>query len=280
MELKLGEKRQPSFLDSHPSSEERVRTTLARAAGVPRAAATPISKSRSEFVRRMEGLLVGPDPAHGIFRDELFLHADLDFALKFPRGWQTQNSPQAVMAKPQQGNALLALIVIGKASEADARSAARQLLSQAAQQGLPAEDGGQVRVGTARAYLVRVLVNQSQLLERAYFEHGDLVFALQAAALRTEWDAWSDAFERTQRSFRRLSDDDRALVTETRLTLVPAKAGETLEQVSRRSDNVWSAAETALYNGLRGDEKLSAGFLVKVGREHAYTRKPPAADAD
>jgi predicted Zn-dependent protease len=273
VELRLGQKRATSFLDSHPSSDERVRATLARASQIPRAAATPIAKSRSDFVRRMDGLLVGQDPAQGIFRDNLFLHPDLDFLLKFPRGWQTQNSPQAVMAKPAQGNALVALIAIPHSEGGDARSAARKLLNDAAQQGLPAEDGGQVRVGSARGYRVRVLVNQSQLVERTYFAHGGAVLALQAASLQNEWNAWSGAFDATRQSFRRLSDDDRALIVETRLALVPAKAGETLEQVSKRSDNTWTAAETALYNGLRGDEKLRSGFLVKVGREHPYTPK-------
>jgi predicted Zn-dependent protease len=279
MELKLGEKRRPSFLDSHPSSEERVRAALGRASSIARAAATPIAKNRSEFVRRSEGLLVGPDPAQGIMRDTLFLHPDLDLALKFPRGWQTQNSPEAVVAKPEQGNALIALIAVGPRSKGDARSSARQLLSEAAQQSVPAEDGGQVRVGSARGYLVRLLVNQNQLVERTYFEHGDLVLALHATSLQSEWDSWSDAFEGTQRSFRRLSPDDRAIITETRLALVPAKSGETLEQVSKRSGNAWSAAETALYNGLRGDERLAAGFLVKVGREQPYVAKPKPAGA-
>jgi predicted Zn-dependent protease len=278
MELKLGEKRQPSFLDSHPSSDERVRATLARAAGIPRAAAAPIAKSRSEFVRRTEGLLVGPDPAQGVLRDALFLHPDLDLALQFPRGWQTQNSPQAVLAKPEQGNALLGLIAVGPRSKADARASARQLLSEAAQRQLPAEDGGAVRVGSARGYRVRVLVNQNQLVERTYFDHGELVLALHATTFQNEWDSWSDAFERTQRSFRRLSPDDRAIITETRLALVPARAGETLEQVSKRSANVWGAAETALFNGLRGDERLDAGFLVKVGRERVYAPAPRRDD--
>jgi hypothetical protein len=146
---------------------------------------------------------------------------------------------------------------------------------------VPAEDGGQVRVGNTRGYLVRLLVKQNQLVERTYFAHGDGLLALQAMALQAEWDTWSEEFARTQQSFRRLSDDDRALISETHLTLVRAKAGETLAQVSKRSDNVWSAAETALYNGLRGDEKLAAGFLVKVGREQPYVAKAkPAATTE
>jgi predicted Zn-dependent protease len=230
-------------------------------------------------VRRIEGLLVGPDPAQGLLRDTLFLHPDLDFAVRFPKGWQTQNSPQAVMAKPAQGNAILGLLPVPKSEGADPRSAARKLLSDAAQQGVVAEDGGAVRVGSARGYLVRLL-NQNQLIERTYFAHGDGVYAFQAMAIQQEWSAWSDAFERTQQSFRRLSHDDRALIVETRLALVPAKAGETLEQVSKCSGNSWSAAETALYNGLRGDERLASGFLVKIGSERPYVAKPkPAPEA-
>jgi predicted Zn-dependent protease len=280
MELKLGEKRRATFLDSHPSSEERVTATLARAAQLPRASTPPLAKDRSDFVRRTEGLLVGPDPAQGIFRDTLFLHPDLDFAVRFPKGWQTQNSPQAVLAKPAQGNALIGLLPVPKTEGGDARSAARKALNDAAQQNLAAEDGGVVRVGSVRGYRIRVLVNQNQLIERTYFGHGDDVLAFQAMALQPEWATWSEAFERTVQSFRRLSDDDRALIVETRLALVPARAGETLEQVSKRSgDNAWSAAETALFNELRGDERLAAGFLVKIGRERPYVAKAKSGTA-
>jgi predicted Zn-dependent protease len=279
MELKLGEKRKPNFLDSHPSSDERVRSALARAGKFPRAASAPIAKDRSDFVRRTDGLLVGVDPAQGIFRDTLFLHPDLDFAVRFPRGWQTQNSPEAVLSKPEQGNALIGLLPVPKTEGADAKSAARKALLDAGQQNLPAEDGGQVRVGAVRGYAVRVLA-QNQLIERTYFMHGGSVYAFQAAAPQAEWATWDDAFERVLQSFRRLNDDDRALITETHLALVPAKSGETLEQVSKRSGNSWSAAETALYNGLRGDERLSAGFLVKIGSARPYVAKPkPAAPA-
>ena len=277
MELRLGEKRRPTFLDSHPSSDERVRDTLARASRLTRSALPPLSRDRSAFVRRSEGLLVGPDPAQGIFRDALFLHPDLDFALRFPAGWQTQNSPQAVMAKPAQGSAIVALLAAPKSEGSDPRAAARKLLSEAAQQGHAAEDAGAVRVGSARGHRVRVLAGQGQRIERTYFLHGGSLYALHAQAPQREWSAWADALERTQQSFRRLDDDDRALITETRLALVPAKAGETLEQVSKRSGNAWSAAETALYNGLRGDERLAAGFLVKIGRERPYLAKPAAA---
>jgi predicted Zn-dependent protease len=277
-ELRTGEKRQATFLDSHPTSDERVRRAEQRAASLTASSAAPIARDRSDFVRRAEGILVGPDPAQGIFRENLFLHPDLDFAIRFPRGWQTQNSPQAVMAKPAQGAAIVALIAVPKNEGADARSAAQRMLGEAARQNVPAEDGGSVRVGAAgaRGYRVRAL-SQGQLIERTYFMHGGGVFALHTQTYQQHVDAWADAFDRTLQSFRTLTPDDRAQISETRLALVPAKAGETLEQVSRRSDNAWSAAETALYNGLRGNEKLESGFLVKIAKERPYAGRSSAA---
>lgn len=276
-ELRTGEKRKTGFLDSHPSSEERVRGAIARAGSFTRAAAAPIAKDHNDFVRRFDGLLVGPDPAQGIFRDNTFLHADLDFALVFPRGWQTQNSLQAVMAKPLEGNALIAFLGLPASEGTDPRAAARKALSDAAQQNLPAEDGGSVRVGVARGQRVRVQLTGGQLVERDYFVHGGALYAIQTMALQTESDAWGDAFDRTRASFRKLTDDDRALIVETRIALAAAKQGETLEQVSKRSGNTWSAARTALFNGMRGDERLAAGFLVKIARERPYVK--PAASA-
>jgi predicted Zn-dependent protease len=269
-QVRSGEARRSSFLDSHPSSAERVASASARASRFPRAAASPIAATRSDFVRRMEGLLLGADPAQGVFRDNLFLHPEIDFALRFPRTWQTANTPRAVMAKPKQGNALIGFLGVPKAEGTDARTVARKMLADAQQQGLPGEDAGAARVGSARGHRIRLLVDGSKLVERTVFAHQGALYLMHAEATRSEWAAWEEDFTRTAASFRPLSGDDRALITEERLALVAAKRGETLEQVSKRSDNRWSAAETALANGLRGDERLEAGFLVKIAREQPY----------
>ncbi len=269
-QLRRGESRKATFLDSHPTSAERVQTASARAATLPRYAQPPIAKGRSEFVRKLDGLLVGPDPAQGVFRDNLFLHPDVDFALRFPRGWQTANTPEAVMAKPAEGNALIGLLGVPRSEGTDPRAVARKALGQAAQHGLPGEDAGSVRVGTQRGHRIRVLVGQTKLVERTYFAYDAGLYLFHAEAPQAEFDSWSDAFDRTIASFRPLTEDERASITELRLVLVPAKSGERLEDVSKRSGNQWSAAETALVNGLTGSEKLATGFLVKTAHETPY----------
>ena len=50
------------------------------------------------------GITYGDDPRQGFFEGNTFYHPDLRFQLEFPEGWQTQNTPQAVVARePEAG---------------------------------------------------------------------------------------------------------------------------------------------------------------------------------
>ena len=105
----LGGLRNPTFLDSHPVTAERVQDTAARARSLSVVPAAPIARDRADFLGRLDGLLLGPDPAEGVFQGRRFLHPGLDFALEFPSGWKTVNQKQAVGASGPDGQALIVL---------------------------------------------------------------------------------------------------------------------------------------------------------------------------
>ena len=91
----------PSWLSTHPAPAERVATAAARAAGVP---AQPGAVVRREpFLREIDQIVYGENPRQGYFREDAFYHPDLRFQLRLPDGWQTQNTPQAVIAVAPQG---------------------------------------------------------------------------------------------------------------------------------------------------------------------------------
>jgi predicted Zn-dependent protease len=71
----------------------------------------------------------------------------------------------------------------------------------------------------------------------------------------------------TTRSFRALSDEDRAAVRETRLAIVRAEPGEDLTALKTRTSNVWSAYETAVFNALPPSHRFEGGESVKIARE-------------
>jgi hypothetical protein len=183
------------------------------------------------------------------------------------------------MAKPKEANAVVGLLALPSKEGTDPRAAARAAVEQAQQQSIPAEEAGRVRVGSLAGYRMRALVGQTKLVERTYFPYRGGLLAFHAEAPQSEFASWEDDFDKVIASFRPLDDDDRPLITERRLALVAARSGETLEQVSKRSANAWSAAETALANGLTGSERLSAGFLVKIAREQVYRGARSATSA-
>ena len=62
-------------------------------------------------------------------------------------------------------------------------------------------------------------------------------------------------------------------IREMRLQLVTARPGENLEQLSKRTGNVWEIEITATVNQLPPDESLTGGQLIKIGVWQPYSRK-------
>ena len=98
-----------SFFANHPATPERVKNTTAAARTLTRGAAHPIAATRPTFLAHLDGLVVGPDPASGIFVGNVFQHPDLGLALEMPAGWKTKNTPAAAIAMQPNGRAAVAL---------------------------------------------------------------------------------------------------------------------------------------------------------------------------
>ena len=60
-----------------------------------------------------------------------------------------------------------------------------------------------------------------------------------------------------------MTETERRTIRITRLRLVSAKPGESLDALGRRVDNAWTLAETAVANGIVAGDPLSGG-LIKV----------------
>jgi predicted Zn-dependent protease len=259
-----GAERLPSFLDSHPVTAERVRDTAARARTLAAAPGGPVAATRREFLARLEGLLVGPDPRQGVFQGTRFLHPGLDFALDFPAGWTTQNQTSAVAAAPPEGGALLVLELQGETG--DPRDAA-QRFAQANR--LRLVSGREARIGGLPAYrALSQLDSQGQTLavDLTWIAHPRGMFRIAGAAPPARFERFQPLAAATARSFRSLEPDERASLHELRLAVVSARAGETLAALSDRTGNRWSAEETAVSNALVPDARLAEGDLVKIAR--------------
>jgi predicted Zn-dependent protease len=221
-----------------------------------------VARDRSDFLHRIEGITVGPDPREGVFRGSLFLHPELDFAIAFPSGWQAQNGKTAVGAVSPQRDALVLLEL--QSGSTDPRDAARRWVDA---NGVSVIESGLARVGSFSAYRVLAEGRSQQgpvALLATFVAHPRGMFRITGVTSPSNWRYHSTAFERAAGSFRRVSSQERAGIRPVRLRIAEARSGESLADLGQRTGNQWDARETALANGLDPGARLQAGQLVKV----------------
>jgi predicted Zn-dependent protease len=257
-----------SFFANHPATPDRVKDTTAAARTLTRRAARPIAGTRSAFLARVDGLVVGPDPATGLFVGNTFQHPDLGFVVEMPAGWKTKNTPATAIAMQPAGRAAVALQLVAEGD--DPMKGAREdgvddkLARQATQRtisGLPAVQ----------------LVGQDRdtRLHLTWIAHQHHVFRVTGVSAIRDFESYRETFARTASSFRPLGRDERERITEVRLRARPLRADESLAAFVARNGGVWKVEQTAVANGVTVDAKLEGGFAVKVPIRQRYEGRRP-----
>ena len=268
--LRQGRRASSSFLDDHPATPERVSTAAGRArefAGMPR---RPIAGERSEFLERFKGLVIGEDPAQGLFRSSDFLHPDLDLFLSFPRGWTTRNAAESVGAIAPNQRAFMKLELQGAGD--DPRAAAASVLGT--MQGRVLRQNG-FRIGELPAFRAVVAEGES-VAELTWVAHDKRIFRLTSvSAVESYKDRYDRLFLRTAQSFRPLTAAERASMVRLRLDAEQVRPGETLADFSKRTDNRWTLEETATANAIFAFDALEEGRWLKLARAESVAAAPP-----
>lgn len=260
-----------SFFASHPRTPERVRNTRDEAAKLPRDASLPAASGRSELFAVIDGLVVGDDPSAGVFDGQLFVQPELGIALRFPDGWQTQNSWNQVVGAAPEGEAVAVLTHAGEGD--DPGAVARQAVAgsgidpsqfkKVEINGLPAVRSGVVSGRSGRS---------ATSLEATWIAHRGSVYQIVCATTPDRWERFRTALVQTPHSFRAASPRDVARVRVQRLRIHRARGGETVAALVERVGSSWDATTAAIANAVEIDTPLAAGTLIKAPIEEAYAR--------
>jgi predicted Zn-dependent protease len=273
--LQMGVSRIPTFLDSHPATPERIAdaTVFASTLAPPRAR-DPV-QAREEYLANLEGLLLGSDPSEGVIQGSRFLHPDLGFAVSFPAGWQIQNTAAAVVALSPRRDARFALEEAGQGD--DPRAVAEPYIEKRLPELHASVDfQGAQSTGCCKVWVARGTLESKHGViagQLAWIALGGRVYRLSAAFVPTASEKYADRARRMVRSFRPLSEQERASIRVNRLHLERAHAGETVAAFSARTGNVYDVHPTAIANGFLPTATLRAGQLLKIGVQRRY--EPP-----
>ncbi len=269
----VGWSRLPFFLATHPTSPERSALASQRAGTLEWERARPVAgEGPDAYQNAIDGLVIGADPAGGVFQGNTFVHPDLGFSLRFPPGWATLNAPTAVSAVSPARDAEASLVLAGEAGD----------LEKVVDEFLDEEfDGKKLRVRDRREFkigelpAIRVIGRASGLhLEMAFVELGDLAFRLtliSRAGVASRYRGRANAFVR---SFRPLDTEGSYSLEVTRLRVAYALENETLAQLSARTHNSLELVYTGVLNDLFATTRLAKGQPVKIGLNEPYLPKP------
>lgn len=271
--LRTGQARRPGFFDTHPTTPDRVKRIKTDAQTIQWSRRPGITPNAPDYLRKLDGLLVGEDPSMGVFQGRKFLQPVLDFAIQFPLGWMAANTPQAVAAFTAKKDALVFLSIAGRGTDP---AKAGELLAQAMYKEHRARPtrSEPIKIGRLAAYLVIYTDNSGREPMHLFFlfiAYRQLIY--QFAGIAPE--RYRSTIRETAFSFRPLTSRERSSIRETRLRIVSARSNESLAQLSKRTGNVWDGETTTVVNGIDAYQPLKKGQQIKIAVSQPYKGSEP-----
>ena len=248
----------PSWLATHPPSEDRIERIEAELAALPRSALDGRVEV-DRYLRAVDGVTFGPNPRHGYFIGTRFVHPDMAFEFTFPDNWQTANLAQAVIGQSANQDAIFQLTV----ESAEYGAAADAFFRQ---DGMVREAVGRTTMNGQAAITgrFRAQTEQGEIVGQVTFvEHGDGSYRLLGYTTPSRWTAYDDEFQRITRSFRRLTESAILRVQPLRLELLRVPRSVTLAEMASDRALPIDLEALAVVNGVSADETLEAGTTIK-----------------
>ncbi len=281
----IGWSRLPSFFATHPTSPERAAIATDRAGSLAWERGPGVAGTTAEdYYEIVDGLILGEDPAGGVFDDEnRFIHPELRFSVRFPPGWETMNSQQAVRALSPRRDAQAELTVIG-----DDRRPLEQVVDEFLENEfeglrLRVEDRREIRVGELPALRVEGSVGAEGgrlAVSMTFVVHAGLVYQLTVLTVPGAADRYRGRTRVFGQSFRPLDEAGVRSLKVTRLRVARALEGETLQALSQRTRNALELVFTGVLNGLYASTPLTYRAPIKIGIEEPYLPRPREPEAD
>lgn len=281
----IGWSRLPFFLATHPTSPERSALASDRASSLEWRREPGISDGRPfGFLSVIDGLVLGEDPAGGLFDGPLFVHPEMRFSIRFPEGWETANTQQAVAAISPAGDAQATLSFAGTGE--DVNKVVDEFLEKEAES-LRARVGYRREIMLGKLPAVRLegrgteqvmtQVGPQEIavyLQMTFVAHEGAVYRLALTSITGSALKYRGRATAFAMSFRPLDEAGAHSLEVTRLRIARAIENETLQALSERTRNALELGYTGVLNGLFASTELERGRPIKIGIAEPYLPKP------
>jgi predicted Zn-dependent protease len=248
--------RAPDFLSSHPATPERV--SNAQTSARQFAAPSGDTRSKSEYLAQLDGLVYGEDPSEGFVRGRRFLHPKLGFTFTAPDGFALENTAQAVFGVKEGGEQALRLDVV----RVPAEQALTEYLVSGWIENIDEKSVSEFTVSGFPAATATATGDHWTFRLYAVRFGSDVYRLIFAAKNRTE--AVDRTFRDSLNTFRRMTVAEMQQAKPLRLKVVQARSGDTVERLTRRMAVDRPLEHFRVLNGLSATDKLKPGDRVKI----------------
>jgi predicted Zn-dependent protease len=255
----------PNWLSTHPAPADRIQQVQVAVQQAKATAGQPLARDEAEFLRRIDGLVFGDSPEQGVVRGNEFLHADLRFALRFPQGWEIQNSPTQVVAKAPNADAYMLLQLVQ-----EPRGTVEDIAVGGMQNaGFRHIEGGRGEINGLQAYVGTYQGNVQGLgqvaVRAAHIVHERNVFVLAGLAPPNVYRQFDGVVAQSLRSFQPLSRQEAAAIRPNRVDVYTVRSGDTWQSIAARASEANVKASTlAIMNHYAVNEQPRPGDRIKI----------------
>lgn len=254
--------RVPEWQSTHPypaNREEHIRQVMqdqnVQAGG---------TVARDRFLDRIDGIVYGPDPREGYFKESLFLHPQLRFQIRFPGGWNTMNQKSAVGAISPNQDAIVVLQLAPDSVGGDPVAALRGFLSQQGMQSGQIQQVSGNGISGARAEFAATTSNNDQIQgEAEYLSYGGSLYQILGYGAASRWGSYQGEVAQSLASFAPVTDRAVLSVQPRRLQIMKLPSSMTVQAFHDRYATPVSVEELARLNRVDPGATIPAGTRVK-----------------
>ncbi len=279
----VGWSRIPRFYATHPTSPERSALATNRATTLEWTPVPPVSSEYPDgYYGAIDGLILGDDPAGGIFDEEnRFIHPELRFSIRFPQGWTAMNSQQAVRAVSPMRDAQAELTLAGKSDVALSKIVDDFIDSEFDGMKIRVSERREIKIGELPAIRIEGRTTSAGIgglaVQMTFVAYGDFVYRLTVLSISDSGARFRGRARAFAHSFRPIDEESVRSLDVTRLRIARALENETLQDLSMRTRNALDLVYTGVLNGLYASTPLARRQPIKIGIKEPYLPRPEAA---
>jgi predicted Zn-dependent protease len=251
---------------SHPDTDKRLREASALAPKYKISGTDARPANSDEYLKRIDGLVVGTSGGQGVVRGSRFYHAGLGITLAFPSDWTIDNQPSKLMAYGPGEDRLVEVSAQPIPPNTTAKAfLARLMQGQASTTAEPLEFNG---LTGYRANIRNARMpwgNNGPVAVAVVYSNGLAFVFVGATRIASQFNTFEPMFVSSLKTFRRLRDNEYAAAEPQRIRLVKAGPDTRIAQLAQNAPNPKFAAERLrLLNGLYPDKEPAPGQILKV----------------